>query len=172
VEEQRNSLTRSGKRRFWLIVAIVGGSVVTAVCLACIVLRDSVSDGPDPMATVDADTQFRLQQRRPGEPWTERPFPRDQAIALLQAISTARRWQMSRFEQIFGPSHRSEPSLCVVLIWYKGAGNRADREQKAVEICRGNGIVGYRNTLYQLSKEGREVLDRLLPTNSYRVPDQ
>ena len=102
-----------------------------------------------------------------GKPWTERPYPRDQAIALLRAISMAKRWKPDRFLPILGPGYYyNEPSLCVVLVWYRSAGNSEERERKSVQICRGNKIVGYRSTLYQLSKEGREVLDNLLPSNS------
>ena len=94
---QRNSLTRLGNRRLWLVLAIVGGSAVAAVYLIYFAMRGPASDGPNPMVTVEDDSQFWLQQRRPGKPWTERPYPRDQAIALLRAISMAKRWKPDRF---------------------------------------------------------------------------
>jgi hypothetical protein len=120
----------------------------------------------DVMATIAPHSEFRIYRIRPDRHGLDdgNPYPRKDALAVIDAlIVNAKRWEPytddPEMSCILPPPNATE------LIWCKDIKDREQRKKCSVTICYGNNLFWYGNNTYEISKEGREVLDRMFPEN-------
>jgi hypothetical protein len=129
----------------------------------------SMSRSPDRldlMASVKPDTKFWIYKRMPGTRiFHKHPFPRDQAVAVLQAMSTALPWEPGRSIFSCRIQHVHTPGEKSILVWGKemDMNSIADLEGNHLGICHGNAIFTYGHRDYVVPAEGREMIDRIFP---------
>ncbi len=158
----------SGRVRRVTLGCVLVAGIATMMCATYgLFAHRSPPDYPKMMETVTDDTQFRLYQRQPNGAWdNSTPFPRDEAIALLEAMAKAEPWQPNK-GRLFGPLPRHVPPRTqLFLFWGKDVTDVRQRKTSSVGIGVGNVLFDYNNREYQLSTEAKEVLDRMFPTNS------
>jgi hypothetical protein len=142
-----------------LVLALCGAIIIALVVIKwCSISRSS--DRLDLMATVSPDTRFWIYERIPGTRiWHKHPFPRDQAIAIFQAVSTALPWESGRSIFIHPPGEKS------MLIWGKEMDMNSidDLTGNYFGIRYGNALFTYGHRYYVVPAEGREIIDRIFP---------
>lgn len=163
-----------GNIRYVAIVFVFVGSIIVATWLYCVVFaRHSAPIAPNRlnlMATVKPDVEFRLYRRKSeNNHWDDgSPYPRTQALAILEAMATAQPWDRTSHIAVRGVYHNYPPGLTLDLTWCKDISDAAQRNTNSVAIHFGNWLFEYGNTTYQLSEEGHEALSRLFPKNGER----
>lgn len=145
--------------------------VVLALCGAMLVGWGvmgwrSMSRSPDRldlMASVKPDTEFWLHKRVPGtHRWEIYPFPRDQAVAVLRAMTTSQPWEpVSRFS--FSSRYVYPGGMKLMLVWCMNMKDSAELRRNVLWIHFGNKLISYGDKIYVVPAEGREILDRMFP---------
>jgi len=153
-------------------IALLVGVVVLATTWICIEVfaRRSApfeQERLNVMATVNPDTEFRLYRRLPkNNYWDDgSPFPRVDALAVVDAIDSAKPWDRISHAAVIGQYHAYTPGYTLCLSWCKDMKDDTQREKGSVAICYGNWLFDYGNTDYQLSEEGHEVFNRVFSEN-------
>jgi hypothetical protein len=166
VNTMENSKRTSGGRKAPIVVAL---ALCGAMLFGWAVMEwRSMSRSPDRldlMATVEPDTEFWLDKRISGKHYWERnPFPRDQAVAVLQAMTTAQSWEPNgKWNFSFKRSYIFPRDLKGALVWGKDMKDNAEARGNVLWIYYGNEIINNEGKDYVVPVEGREILDRIFP---------
>jgi len=93
------------------------------------------------METVKPDAEFRLYRRLPRTiiGTTEVHIRELNALAILNAMDSAKPWDHISHAAVIGPYHAYTPGYTLTLAWCKDMKDDAQREKGSVAICYGNG---------------------------------
>ena len=158
------------KRRSLLAASLGVATIVIVLCIYKVnhekaEMLSSPNTLPHLMARVNSDTAFTVYRRRPdNNHWDEgSPFDRNAALSILAATAKAVPWDHSSHAVAYGQWHAHLPGVKISLAWCKDIANRGQRDTQSVHICSGNWLFWYGEAVYQLPREGHDLIETIFP---------